>query len=149
MPSPHFPALCTRLKDSTWWSQMSLQQPRLYENTALCRTTCPMGRPQQCCLGRLKGWLHKHTHPGDFPGGPVVKSPPSSAGDKCSIPGQGTKIPHATGHLSPRDTIREPVCSRACTSRKQKLANRESLFTAMKTQHKKFFKYKIKNLKGN
>ena len=33
---------------------------------------------------------------GDFPGGPVVKNPPSNAGDKCSIPGHGTKIPHAT-----------------------------------------------------
>ena len=119
---------------------MSLWQPRLYENTALCRTTCPMGRPQQCCLGRLKGWLHKHTHPGDFPGGLVVKSPPSSAGDKGLISGQGTKIPHTTGHLNPRDTVREPVCFRAYTPQKQKPANRESLFTAIKTQHKQNFK---------
>ena len=29
---------------------------------------------------------------GDFPGGPVVKNPPSNAGDNGSIPGQGTKI---------------------------------------------------------
>ena len=26
----------------------------------------------------------------DFPGGPVVKTPPSTAGDAGSIPGQGT-----------------------------------------------------------
>ena len=30
----------------------------------------------------------------DFPGGPVVKSSPSSAADSGSIPGRGTKIPH-------------------------------------------------------
>ena len=33
---------------------------------------------------------------GDFPGGPVVKTLPSSAGCADSIPGQGTKIPHAS-----------------------------------------------------
>ena len=26
----------------------------------------------------------------DFPGGPVVKNPPADAGDRGSIPGQGT-----------------------------------------------------------
>ena len=31
----------------------------------------------------------------DFPGGPVVKNPPWDAGDVGSIPGQGTKMPHA------------------------------------------------------
>ena len=31
----------------------------------------------------------------DFPGGPVVKISPSSAGGVGSIPGRGTKIPHA------------------------------------------------------
>ena len=31
----------------------------------------------------------------DFPGGPVIKTLPSSAGGAGSIPGQGTKIPHA------------------------------------------------------
>ena len=33
----------------------------------------------------------------DFPGGPVVKTLPSNAGDKGSIPGQEAKIPHASG----------------------------------------------------
>ena len=46
----------------------------------------------------------------DFPGGPVVKNLPSSAGDVDSIPGQGTKIPHATGQLSPRATSTELTC---------------------------------------
>ena len=40
----------------------------------------------------------------DFPGGPVVKNPPSNAGDVGLIPGWGTKIPHATGQLSPHTT---------------------------------------------
>ena len=31
----------------------------------------------------------------DFPGDPVVKTPPSNAGGAGLIPGQGTKIPHA------------------------------------------------------
>ena len=37
---------------------------------------------------------------GDFPGGSVVESPPSNAGDVGSIPGRATKIPHAVGQLS-------------------------------------------------
>ena len=36
-----------------------------------------------------------------FAGGPVVKNLPSNAGDSSSIPGQGTKIPHAAGKPSP------------------------------------------------
>ena len=34
---------------------------------------------------------------GDFSGSPVVKISPSNAGSVGSIPGWGTKIPHATG----------------------------------------------------
>ena len=37
----------------------------------------------------------------DFPSGPVLKNPPWSAGDTGSIPGWGTKIPHAVEKLSP------------------------------------------------
>ena len=43
----------------------------------------------------------------DFPGGPAVKNPPCNAGDAGSIPGQGTKIPHAVGQLSPHATTTE------------------------------------------
>ena len=43
----------------------------------------------------------------DFPGGPVVKNPPSNAGDMGSIPDRGTKIPHAAGQLSLRTTAIE------------------------------------------
>ena len=37
----------------------------------------------------------------DSPGGPMVENSPSDTGDEDSIPGQGTKIPHSTGQLSP------------------------------------------------
>ena len=50
---------------------------------------------------------HIKTPHRDFPGGPVVKNPPYNAGDVGLIPGQGTKIPHATGQLSPRATTTE------------------------------------------
>ena len=33
----------------------------------------------------------------DFPGGPVVKTTPSNGGGTGSIPGQGARIPHASG----------------------------------------------------
>ena len=33
----------------------------------------------------------------DFPGGPVVKNPPSDAGDGGSIPDGRTKVPHVVG----------------------------------------------------
>ena len=46
----------------------------------------------------------------DFPGGPVVKNPPHNAGDVGSIPGQGTKIPHAEGQLSLHATTTELAC---------------------------------------
>ena len=52
-------------------------------------TGCPTHTPQNC-----RGQ--------DFPGGPVVKNPPCNGGDMGSIPGQGTKIPYATGQLRPQ-----------------------------------------------
>ena len=46
---------------------------------------------------------------------PVLRSLPFNAGDTGSILGQGTKIPHAPGQLSPHAlelhaTTREPAC---------------------------------------
>ena len=35
----------------------------------------------------------------DFPGGSVVKKLPFNAGDMTSIPGWGTKFPHASGQV--------------------------------------------------
>ena len=57
--------------------------------------------------------------PRGFPGGTVVKDPPVYAGDMGSIPGQGTKIPHATNRVHelkilqrkiPHDSNKESVC---------------------------------------
>ena len=52
----------------------------------------------------------------------MVKNPPSTAGDVGSIPGRGTKIPHATGQLSLRAATIEPVCSRSHTPQLEKPA---------------------------
>lgn len=41
----------------------------------------------------------------DFPGGPGVKNPPSSAGDSGSFPGQGIQIAQAIG-LPPLPQLR-------------------------------------------
>ena len=52
------------------------------------------------------GRRSKH-HWRDFPSGPVVKNLPCNSGDAGSIPGQGTKIPHAVEQLSPLSTTAE------------------------------------------
>ena len=50
----------------------------------------------------------------------MVKNPPPSAGDAGSIPGQGTKIPHAAGQLNPPAAIREkPPKKSLCSQNKQ------------------------------
>ena len=62
--------------------------------------------------GLLRGQVKETQHKaglGGFPGGPVVKNPPCNAGDSHSIPGGGTKIPHAAEQLSPCATATEPV----------------------------------------
>ena len=55
----------------------------------------------------IKHFMTKNVHDKDFPGNLVFKNLPSNAGDKGLIPGQETKIPHATGQLSPRTPTRE------------------------------------------
>ena len=59
------------------------------------------------CLWILISSLRRKKTLRDIPGGPVVKNPPSNAGDTGSIPGWGTKIPHAAGQLRPRATTTE------------------------------------------
>ena len=46
--------------------------------------------------------------PQDFPDGPVVKIPPSNAGNTGSISGQGNEITYAIGQLSLNFTAAEP-----------------------------------------
>ena len=45
-----------------------------------------------------------------FSCGPVVKNPPSNAGDMSLIPDHGTEIPHAAGQLSLCAATTEEVC---------------------------------------
>jgi len=49
----------------------------------------------------VSGILSKRGIDWDFPGSPVAKNPPSNAGDRGSIPGKGSKIPHVVGQLRP------------------------------------------------
>ena len=55
--------------------------------------------------------LLKKKYFGDFPGVPGIKTSPSKAGGAGSIPGGGTKIPHA---LWPKDQIikRKQYCNK-------------------------------------
>ena len=48
---------------------------------------------------------------------PVVKNPPSSAGDTGSIPGQGTKISHAVGQLESGWTATKDHATKAWSSK--------------------------------
>ena len=59
----------------------------------------------------------------------MVKNPPSNAGDEGSVPGRGTKIPHA-GQLSPCATTTEPIRSGARVPQLER-----SPCAATKTQH--------------
>ena len=45
----------------------------------------------------------------EFSGVPVVKNPSANAGDVGSIPGRGTRIPHAAEELNLHATATEPV----------------------------------------
>ena len=91
----------------------------------------------------------------DFPGGPMVENPPSSAGDVGLIPGAG-KTPHAEEQGSSCATATEPTLQSKKThccekpahgSNEQPLlsATRGSSCTATKTQHRQkniYFKKK-------
>ena len=52
----------------------------------------------------------------------MVKNPPSNAEDTGSIPGWGTKVPHAMGQLSLCTTTRESPCATKtqCSQEKEK-----------------------------
>ena len=60
-------------------------------------------------------------HSWDFPGGPMLENLYCNTGEVDSIPGPGTKIPHATRQLSPLATTRErPQGSRKTHAGKEK-----------------------------
>ena len=80
----------------------------------------------------------------DLPGGPVVKNLSVNAGDMGSVPGLGTKIPHARRQPSLCSTQEKPTHhdqqslytaeQPLCHNRSQHLVTRESPHTAMKSQ---------------
>ena len=76
----------------------------------------------------------------DFLAGPVVKNLTASAGVTGSIPGPGTKIPHAMGELSWCTAATEPKCCRAHVLQQEKPPQGEAIrewspLTPVKTQH--------------
>ena len=84
-------------------------------DSLLQRTYCSWGSLWVCrCLQRkyssLCGCKLLNGTCWDFPGGAVVKNPPSNAGDMGSSPGWGIKIPHAMGQRSPRTATTELPC---------------------------------------
>ena len=52
----------------------------------------------------------------DFPGCPGVKNLPCRAGDRCSIPGLGTKIPRVMEQLSPCAITTESALQSTCSA---------------------------------
>ena len=65
----------------------------------------------------------------------MVKTPSSSAGDMGSTPGQGTKIPHASGQPSPHATTMEPP-----HSNKNSCARKERFLVTQPKINEHFFK---------
>ena len=57
----------------------------------------------------------------DFSGGPVVKTLPSNAGGTASIPGRGTKIPHAAQCGQKKKKKKESSFQGGCANQSQKL----------------------------
>ena len=75
----------------------------------------------------------------DFPDGPVVKNPPSSAVDIVLIPGQGLRshMPGRQGKPSPRAAATGPCALEPahCNRREAQALQQEIPHTATKIQH--------------
>ena len=56
--------------------------------------------------------LNVGTKCGDFPGSPVLKTSPSTAGGVGSIPGWGTKIPHALQPKKSKHKKKKQYCDK-------------------------------------
>ena len=71
----------------------------------------PVLKPNPQCDSVCTQWLGHDGSPSwdNLPGGPVVKNLPCGAGDTGSIPGRGTKIPHASRQLGLCATTTEPA----------------------------------------
>ena len=74
---------------------VSLDQPRC--KASLLLGLCE-GLPLSVSSITEECILHRTSTPRDFVDGPVVNILPCNVGDQGSIPGWGTKIPHASGN---------------------------------------------------
>ena len=82
----------------------------------------------------------------------MVKNVPYNAGDADSVPGGGTKIPHASSQLSQHTATTESMCSRADALQQEKptyhilhlekalMLQQRSGVAKMKKKFKYFFK---------
>ena len=75
-------------------------------------------------LGGTVSLVVKTPTAGDFPGGPVVKNPPSRAEDEGLIPGQETRIPPVTGQLNLHPSTREKPKNHNKTQHSQKITKK-------------------------
>ena len=88
--------------------QLEEGSPRSPQRERACsqlRRPSTTKQQQQILTKTLKSRYINTAEIRDFPGGPVVKNPPSNAEDTGLIPGQGTKVPPAWRQLSP---VRHP-----------------------------------------
>ena len=105
----------TELHPTTHWSLMSLSLiPFCAWKYNISDITCTFHSGKQwavftwriliivCDLPLGPTFPHREQEWGGFPGGPVVKTFPSSAGDVGLIPGQGPKIAHALQVKKPK-----------------------------------------------
>ena len=85
----------------------------------------------------------------DFPGGPVVKTLPSSAGDAGSIPGWGAKLPHASGSKN-QNIKRSNIVTNSIKTLKMVHIKKKSLKKCIYIYFSRFFSvigyYKILNI---
>ena len=71
----------------------------------------------------------------------MVENPPCSAGHAGSIPGRGTKMPHASRQLSlqglhqnnPRDTAKIPMCCNQDPTKIKKKVKKKNFFLKRET----------------
>ena len=73
----------------------------------------------------------------DFPGGPVVKTSPSSAGRAGLIPGRGARIPHASWPKN-QDIKQKQYCNKFNKDFKNG-PHQKKIFKKMKEMRKELF----------
>ena len=64
----------------------------------------------------------------DFPGGPVVKTSPSNAEGKSSVPGQRAKIPHASRPKKTENIKQKQYCNKFNKDFKNGLHPKKKIF---------------------